>query len=46
MLAVNQAAESDIILIAGKGHETYQIIGSQVHDFDDRLTAKEAILGK
>ena len=46
MLAVNQASENDIILIAGKGHETYQIIGSQVHDFDDRLTAKEVILGK
>lgn len=45
-LAVNQASQGDIILIAGKGHETYQIIGSQVHDFDDRLTAKEAILGK
>jgi UDP-N-acetylmuramoyl-L-alanyl-D-glutamate--2,6-diaminopimelate ligase len=44
--AVNYASEGDIILIAGKGHETYQIIGKQVHDFDDRIVAREAILGK
>lgn len=43
--AVNSALEGDVILIAGKGHETYQIIGSEVHDFDDRLVAKEVILG-
>jgi UDP-N-acetylmuramoyl-L-alanyl-D-glutamate--2,6-diaminopimelate ligase len=44
--AVNQAAEGDVILIAGKGHETYQIIGSNVYDFDDRLAAREAIEGR
>lgn len=42
-LAVNQASAGDVILIAGKGHETYQIIGNKVYDFDDRLVAKEAI---
>lgn len=42
--AVNSAVSGDVILIAGKGHETYQIIGSEVHDFDDRLVAREAIL--
>ncbi|MFT8320781.1 MAG: UDP-N-acetylmuramoyl-L-alanyl-D-glutamate--2,6-diaminopimelate ligase [Bacillus sp. (in: firmicutes)] len=41
--AVNNAKEKDIILIAGKGHETYQQIGKQVFDFDDRLVAKAAI---
>ncbi|WP_066318172.1 UDP-N-acetylmuramoyl-L-alanyl-D-glutamate--2,6-diaminopimelate ligase [Bacillus sp. FJAT-29814] len=41
--AIRQASTDDVILIAGKGHETYQIIGSVVHDFDDRLIAKEAI---
>lgn len=41
--AVKQAKEGDVILIAGKGHETYQLIGSKVLDFDDRLVAKEAI---
>jgi UDP-N-acetylmuramoyl-L-alanyl-D-glutamate--2,6-diaminopimelate ligase len=44
--AVQNATNGDVILIAGKGHETYQIIGKQVHDFDDRLVAKEAIMGK
>lgn len=41
--AVREANTNDIILIAGKGHETYQIIGDKVYDFDDRLVAKEAI---
>lgn len=41
--AVNQAGKDDIILIAGKGHETYQIIGKHVYDFDDREVAKRAI---
>jgi len=41
--AVREASAGDVILIAGKGHETYQIIGNIVHDFDDRLVAREAI---
>ena len=41
--AVKNASAGDVILIAGKGHETYQIVGSHVFDFDDRLVAKEAI---
>ena len=41
--AVNAAEEGDVILIAGKGHETYQLIGNQIIDFDDRLVAKSAI---
>lgn len=41
--AVQMASTDDVILIAGKGHETYQIIGDVVHDFDDRLVAREAI---
>ncbi|WP_077211432.1 UDP-N-acetylmuramoyl-L-alanyl-D-glutamate--2,6-diaminopimelate ligase [Bacillus dakarensis] len=44
--AVGQANKNDVILIAGKGHETYQIIGNQVFDFDDRLVAKEALEGR
>jgi UDP-N-acetylmuramoyl-L-alanyl-D-glutamate--2,6-diaminopimelate ligase len=42
--AVSQAQENDVILIAGKGHETYQIIKGQVLPFDDREVAREAIL--
>lgn len=41
--AINKAAAGDVILIAGKGHETYQIIGSNVYEFDDRVVAREAI---
>ncbi|TVY00579.1 UDP-N-acetylmuramoyl-L-alanyl-D-glutamate--2,6-diaminopimelate ligase [Cohnella terricola] len=41
--AVEMASPGDVVLIAGKGHEAYQIIGNVTHDFDDRLVAKEAI---
>jgi len=41
--AVSRASEGDVILIAGKGHETYQQIGDRTFDFDDRLVAREAI---
>ncbi|HEX7063874.1 MAG TPA: UDP-N-acetylmuramoyl-L-alanyl-D-glutamate--2,6-diaminopimelate ligase [Bacillales bacterium] len=41
--AVEEAYPGDIIVIAGKGHETYQILGDRVIDFDDRETAREAI---
>ncbi|MBA4537614.1 UDP-N-acetylmuramoyl-L-alanyl-D-glutamate--2,6-diaminopimelate ligase [Bacillus aquiflavi] len=41
--AVKNASEGDVIIIAGKGHETYQQIGNKVFDFDDRIVAKEAI---
>jgi UDP-N-acetylmuramoyl-L-alanyl-D-glutamate--2,6-diaminopimelate ligase len=37
------ASEKDIVLIAGKGHETYQIIGNRTLPFDDRKVAKEAL---
>jgi len=40
-LAVKTAAQNDIVLIAGKGHETYQITGTQKIDFDDRTIAQE-----
>ncbi len=41
--AVTQAKTSDVIVIAGKGHETYQTIGTETHFFDDRVVAAEAI---
>ncbi|MEF2964674.1 UDP-N-acetylmuramoyl-L-alanyl-D-glutamate--2,6-diaminopimelate ligase [Paenibacillus sp. M1] len=41
--AIEMASPGDVVLIAGKGHETYQLIGKEVHDFDDRVVAKEAI---
>ena len=39
--AVRMAGPGDIVLLAGKGHETGQIIGSQVLPFDDALVARE-----
>ncbi|WP_079508344.1 UDP-N-acetylmuramoyl-L-alanyl-D-glutamate--2,6-diaminopimelate ligase [Mesobacillus jeotgali] len=41
--AVKNAVSGDVILIAGKGHETYQQIGDRTFDFDDRIVAREAI---
>jgi UDP-N-acetylmuramoyl-L-alanyl-D-glutamate--2,6-diaminopimelate ligase len=40
--AVMLAREGDIILAAGKGHETYQIIGTERRHFDDREVLREA----
>jgi UDP-N-acetylmuramoyl-L-alanyl-D-glutamate--2,6-diaminopimelate ligase len=41
--AIQLAAPDDVVLIAGKGHETYQIIGHTKHPFDDRAVARAAI---
>ena len=41
-LAVRVARPGDIILLAGKGHENYQIIGTTKHHFDDREEAAAA----
>ena len=42
-MAIEMAKPSDIVLIAGKGHETYQIIGKETFPFDDQLVAAEAL---
>jgi UDP-N-acetylmuramoyl-L-alanyl-D-glutamate--2,6-diaminopimelate ligase len=42
-LAIDYAAEGDVIYIGGKGHENYQILGNKRIDFDDRLVAIEAL---
>lgn len=41
--AIAEAGPKDVVLIAGKGHETYQTIGKVNHPFDDRLVAKAAL---
>ena len=41
--ACAMASKGDIILIAGKGHETYQEIQGVRHPFDDRVVAKELL---
>jgi len=42
--AVDRCQPDDVLVIAGKGHETYQIIGGKTISFDDRQVAQEAIL--
>ena len=41
--AIQTIGENDILLVAGKGHETYQIIGQQILHFDDREIIREQI---
>jgi UDP-N-acetylmuramyl-tripeptide synthetase len=41
--AVAEARAGDIVVIAGKGHEDYQIIGTEKRHFDDREVAAEAL---
>ncbi len=42
-MAIGLAQPSDAVLIAGKGHEDYQIIGKKKFPFDDRVEAKKAL---
>lgn len=44
-LALRGASPGDVVVIAGKGHEPYQIIGDRVFDFDDRLVVQELSSG-
>jgi UDP-N-acetylmuramoyl-L-alanyl-D-glutamate--2,6-diaminopimelate ligase len=41
--AVRQAGAGDVVLVAGKGHETYQEIAGRRHPFDDVMVAREAL---
>ena len=41
--AIARAGEGDVILLAGKGHETYQIRGTVKHSFDERAIVREII---
>jgi UDP-N-acetylmuramoyl-L-alanyl-D-glutamate--2,6-diaminopimelate ligase len=42
-LAIDLANPEDIVLIAGKGHEDYQILGAKTIQFDDRTVGREAL---
>ncbi|MEZ5306785.1 MAG: UDP-N-acetylmuramoyl-L-alanyl-D-glutamate--2,6-diaminopimelate ligase [Pyrinomonadaceae bacterium] len=44
--AVRSAGSNDVVIIAGKGHETYQIVGGDKFHFDDKEIALEAIDAK
>jgi UDP-N-acetylmuramoyl-L-alanyl-D-glutamate--2,6-diaminopimelate ligase len=41
--AIDMARAGDLVLLAGKGHEKYQVIGGQVLPFDDVAVAREAL---
>ena len=43
--ALLEARSGDVVLIAGKGHEDYQVIGKTRHRFDDREVARELLAG-
>jgi UDP-N-acetylmuramoyl-L-alanyl-D-glutamate--2,6-diaminopimelate ligase len=41
--ALRSARQGDVVLLAGKGHETYQIVGSQKLDFDERVIVADLL---
>ena len=44
--ALSQAGRDDIVLIAGKGHETYQILSTGKIHYDEREVVRELLSGK
>ena len=44
--AIAEATPGDVVVIAGKGHEDYQILGTTKHHFDDREEAAAAVLDR
>ncbi|MDI6450716.1 UDP-N-acetylmuramoyl-L-alanyl-D-glutamate--2,6-diaminopimelate ligase [Anaerobaca lacustris] len=44
--AIQKARKDDVILIAGKGHETYQIIGAEKIHFSDKEVAQQCLRGR
>jgi UDP-N-acetylmuramoyl-L-alanyl-D-glutamate--2,6-diaminopimelate ligase len=43
--ALNNARPDDLVLLAGKGHENYQIVGSRKNEFDERKIVHELLSG-
>ena len=43
--ALDEAREGDLVILAGKGHETYQILHDKTIPFDDRAVAREVLRG-
>jgi UDP-N-acetylmuramoyl-L-alanyl-D-glutamate--2,6-diaminopimelate ligase len=45
-MAIDEAQPGDIVLLAGKGHENYQILRDRTFEFDDREKAREILRRK
>jgi len=43
--ALTEAREGDVVILAGKGHETYQVLKDRTIHFDDRELAREVLRG-
>ncbi|MDE0603006.1 MAG: UDP-N-acetylmuramoyl-L-alanyl-D-glutamate--2,6-diaminopimelate ligase [bacterium] len=43
---LHSASDGDVVVVAGKGHETTQVVGDQVIPFDDRVVAQEALAAR
>ena len=42
-LALAEAREGDLVVLAGKGHESYQVLGREKHPFDEKAIVREAM---
>ena len=43
--AIQEARAGDIVILAGKGHETYQVLKDKTIAFDDRAVARDVLQG-
>lgn len=44
--AISEMREGDILVVAGKGHEPYQIVGTEKHPFDDAAVIRSLVNGR
>ena len=44
--AIREARLGDMVLIAGKGHEDYQLVGREIRPFNDVMVARAALLAR
>ena len=40
-----EARPGDLVLLAGKGHESYQVLGREKHPFDEKAIVREVMAG-
>ena len=45
-LAIRRARPGDMVLLAGKGHEDYQLVGTEIRPFNDVMVARAAMIGR